>query len=73
MRWIGALSVPLPQAAAKALTEHSWQQLRDKEAVSWRLLPGVGPEKARKLVEFFHDPAIAAMASWLRTQGIQGF
>jgi len=73
MRWIGALSVPLPQAAAKALNEHSWQQLRDKEAVSWRLLPGVGPEKARKLVEFFHDPAIAAMAAWLRTQGIQGF
>lgn len=72
-RWIGALGVPLPQAAAKALTEQSWQQLRDKEAGSWGLLPGVGPEKARKLVEFFHDPAITAMAAWLREQGIQGF
>lgn len=73
IRWIGALGVPLPQAAAKALNASSWQQLRDTDAGSWSQLPGVGPEKARKLVEFFHDPTIESLASWLGKQGVQGF
>lgn len=73
IRWIGALGVPLPQAAAKALNASSWQQLRDTDAGSWSQLPGVGPEKARKLVEFFHDPTIETLASWLGKQGVQGF
>jgi len=73
IRWIVAMGVPLPGAAVKALTEHSWQQLRDKNVGSWQQLPGVGTEKAQKLVAFFHDPAIAALAAWLGEQGIQGF
>lgn len=72
-RWINALGVPLPRAAAKALNAHSWQQLREKDAESWQQLPGVGKENAQKLIAFIHDPTIATLAAWLREQGIQGF
>ncbi len=73
MRWIAALGVPLPRAAAKALNAHSWQQLREKDAESWQQLPGVGKENAQKLIAFIHDPTIATLAAWLGEQGIQGF
>ncbi len=73
MRWINALGVPLPRAAAKALNAHSWQQLREKDAESWQQLPGVGKENAQKLIAFIHDPTIATLAAWLGEQGIQGF
>lgn len=73
MRWIAALGVPLPRAAAKALNAHSWQQLREKDAESWQQLPGVGKENAQKLLAFIHDPTIATLAAWLGEQGIQGF
>ncbi len=72
-RWIAALGVPLPRAAAKALNVHSWQQLREKDAESWQQLPGVGKENAQKLIAFIHDPTIATLAAWLGEQGIQGF
>ncbi len=73
MRWIAALGVPLPRAAAKALNANSWQQLREKDAESWQQLPGVGKENAQKLIAFIHDPTIATLAAWLGEQGIQGF
>ncbi len=73
MRWINALGVPLPRAAAKALNANSWQQLREKDAESWQQLPGVGKENAQKLIAFIHDPTIATLAAWLGEQGIQGF
>ena len=73
IRWVAALGVPIPKAAAKALYEHSWQQLRDKDAKKWQQLPGIGAEKAQKLVEFFHDPAVTTLAAWLGEQGIRGF
>jgi len=72
-RWINALGIPLPQVAAKALSVHSWRQLQDKNAGSWSQLPGIGAEKARKLVEFVHDPQITRLATWLGEQGIDGF
>ncbi|MDU6819268.1 MAG: NAD-dependent DNA ligase LigB [Leclercia adecarboxylata] len=73
MRWIAALGVPLPRAAAIALNANSWQQLREKDAESWQQLPGVGKENAQKLIAFIHDPTIATLAAWLGEQGIQGF
>ncbi|MRS91798.1 NAD-dependent DNA ligase LigB [Enterobacteriaceae bacterium RIT714] len=73
IRWINALGVPLPLAAMKANSELSWQQLRDKDAGSWGQLPGIGAEKARKLVEFVHDPVIAVLTAWLGQHGAQGF
>jgi len=72
-RWVKALGVPLPQAATKALSVHSWRQLQDKDAVSWNQLPGIGAERARKLVKFMHDPQITRLTTWLGEQGIDGF
>jgi len=73
MRWIIALGIPLPQSAAKALSAHSWRELQDKDAGSWNQLPGIGAEKARKLVEFLHDPQVTRLATWLGEQGVNGF
>lgn len=73
VRWINALGLPLPQAAVKALGQQTWQQLRERDAESWHRLPGVGPEKARKIVEFIHHPTLDALSRWLGEQGVQGF
>lgn len=73
IRWISALGVPIPAAALKAINERSWRELRDKDAGSWHLLPGIGPEKARRLVAFFHEPVIVTLAEWLGEQGVKGF
>ena len=73
VRWITALGLPLPHAAMKALGQQTWQQLRERDAESWHRLPGVGPEKARKIVEFVHHPTLDTLTRWLGEQGIQGF
>jgi len=36
-------------------------------------VPGIGPEKARRLVDFVHHSTVNALASWLGEQGVQGF
>lgn len=73
VRWIDALGVPLPGMAAKAITDNAWRQLQARDEQSWQRLPGIGPEKSRKLVEFVHHPALHALTTWLGEQGINGF
>jgi DNA ligase (NAD+) len=72
-RWLGALGFPLPRAAMNALSAQTWRELQTRDARSWQQEAGIGPEKARKLVEFVHHDTINALAAWLSTQGIAGF
>ncbi|MGY5369846.1 NAD-dependent DNA ligase LigB [Enterobacter oligotrophicus] len=73
LRWVAAIGLPVPQSAVKVMDEQSWQQLAEKDVISWHQLPGIGKERARSLVDFIHDPALKALTAWLGEQGIQGF
>ncbi|SAJ04367.1 NAD-dependent DNA ligase (contains BRCT domain type II) [Enterobacter cloacae] len=37
------------------------------------MLPGVGQEKARQIVNWLHQPQIDALAKWLAAEHIGGF
>lgn len=73
IRWLDALGVPLPRAALKSLSERHWQAVQERNVQSWQQVTGVGPERARRLVEFVHQPEVQALVSWLGTQGVEGF
>ncbi|MEB6381055.1 NAD-dependent DNA ligase LigB [Leclercia adecarboxylata] len=72
-RWLDALGVPLPRMAMRALSDRQWQQLLNRDALRWRQVPGIGPERARRLVEFVHQPTVNALTAWLGKQDVQGF
>lgn len=73
IRWVKAMGGPLPQASLKAATGMSWQEMSQRNISGWRALPGTGEEKARKIVNWLHQPDIAALAKWLAEQHINGF
>ncbi|MCU6668346.1 NAD-dependent DNA ligase LigB [Enterobacteriaceae bacterium H4N4] len=72
-RWLDALGIPLPRTAMRALSDRSWQQLQRRDSPRWQQVPGVGTERARKLVEFVHHPTVNALAVGLGEQGVKGF
>lgn len=72
-RWLDALGVPLPRVAMRALSDQQWQSLQSRVPLHWQQVAGVGPEKARRLVEFVHHPDINALTTWLGDQDVQGF
>lgn len=72
-RWLMAFGLPLPKPAMNLLTDTHWHQLVMRDELSWQELPGVGAERAKKLVEFVNYPQINALAAFLTQQGIKGF
>lgn len=73
IRWVMAMGIPLPQASLKATTGLSWQEMSQRNISGWRALPGTGEEKARKIVNWLHQPEVDALAKWLAEQHINGF
>ncbi|QMR76038.1 NAD-dependent DNA ligase LigB [Enterobacter sp. RHBSTW-00175] len=73
IRWVMAMGAPLPQASLKAATGVSWQEMSQRNSSEWRALPGTGEEKARQIVNWLHQPDVAALAKWLSEQHINGF
>ena len=71
--WLKALGLPLPAGAMKTLSDDSWRLLETRDELHWQNLPGVGPEKARRLVAFIHHPTIVALIGQLRALQINGF
>jgi DNA ligase (NAD+) len=67
------MGIPLPQASLKAATGLSWQEMSQRNTTYWRALPGTGEEKARQIVNWLHQPDVAALAKWLAEQHINGF
>lgn len=71
--WLKSLGLPLPAAAMNTLPDSDWHTLVHRDEPSWQKLPGVGTERARKLVQFTRYPHVASLASWLGSQGVEGF
>lgn len=72
-RWVKALGAPLPQTAFNSLPAVNWPQLVARDETGWQALPGVGAERARKLVAWFHHVEVARLAQWLAELKIDGF
>ncbi|MEJ5070112.1 NAD-dependent DNA ligase LigB [Enterobacter sp. MYb186] len=72
-RWLDALGVPLPRVAMRALGDQHWQQLQNRDPLGWQQVPGIGVERARRLVDFIRHPNVNILTSWLNEQGVQGF
>ncbi len=72
-RWLMAFGLPLPKAAINVLSDSHWRHLVSRDELSWQELPGVGAERAKKLIAFVNYPQIKALAVFLAQQGIKGF
>ena len=55
------------------MPDSQWSHLVARDELSWQKLPGVGPIRAKKLVEFVNHPQIAGLVAFLAQQGIRGF
>lgn len=73
IRWITAMGIPLARSTLKAAGDRTWQALIQRSEAEWRMLPGVGQEKARQIVNWLHQPQIDATAKWLAAEHIGGF
>lgn len=71
--WLKALGLPLPITAMRALSDTSWRDVINRNELAWQRLPGVGPERARKLVQFTRHPQISSLVDVLVAQGVTGF
>jgi len=71
--WLISLGLPLPAAALRHLPDRHWDEVANRDELSWQQLPGVGAERARKLVAFIRHPQIAALVDALARQRITGF
>jgi len=68
-----SLGLPLPAAAFTLLPDRHWDEVVNRDELSWQQLPGVGAERARKIMQFIRHPYIAALVDVLAHQGITGF
>ncbi|WP_254275985.1 NAD-dependent DNA ligase LigB [Halomonas sp. 3H] len=68
--WLAALGAPPGHATADAAT---WEALAERSLHQWREQPGVGPERAAALIDFFTHPEVAALAARLGEWGVDGF
>lgn len=73
LRWANAMGIPLAKATLQAIGDTSWQAMIQRNEADWRLLPGVGEEKARQIVAWLRQPQVDALAKWLAGQRINGF
>lgn len=67
-RWVKALGVPIPMAALNALPDNSWQQLLERDAVSWQRLPGTGEAVARRIIGFLADGKVRSLIAFLQRE-----
>lgn len=73
VRWVYALGLPLTKSAIQAAGDSHWQQMQSRSGLEWQRLPGIGAEKARKIVAFIQEPVIRTLVVWLGGQGVNGF
>lgn len=73
VRWVYALGLPLTKSAIQAAGDSHWQQMQSRSGLEWQRLPGIGTEKARKIMAFIQEPVIQTLVAWLGDQGVNGF
>ena len=69
-RWLEALGAP---PGIKVALPADWATLSAYGHRDWRALPGVGPDRAAALVDFFAHPEVRALARRLGEAGADGF
>ena len=72
--WMIALGVP----SANHLPEEFWQEatfasIAGQGEKDWQQLPGIGPKRARDLVDFFRHEELLALRNELQILGVEGF
>ncbi len=73
VRWVYALGLPLTKSAIQAAGDNHWQQMQNRSGLEWQRLPGIGAEKARKIMAFIQEPVIQTLVAELGKHGITGF
>lgn len=68
--WLRALSIP---ASGSARLPDNWNALLGMTEIDWRAQPGIGPVRARQLVEFTRHMHTTGLADSLSEAGIDGF
>lgn len=68
--WLRALSMP---ATGSAQLPGDWNRLREMRLTDWQTQPGIGPTRARQLMEFTAHLEEAGLAGILAEAGIDGF
>ncbi len=67
--WLAALGPPVTLDAKNS----DWNDLAERDLAAWKSKPGIGEVRARRLVAFFNDPHVTALAARLHHDGIDGF
>jgi DNA ligase (NAD+) len=68
--WLKALGSPVDLGSA---AHGDWHSLAGRTEAEWRESPGIGPERARQLHDFFTHGEVGALARRLGGAGIEGF
>lgn len=68
--WLVALG---PPPGLESEEETHWAGLAERREAHWLALPGVGPERARALADFFDHPEVQRLAGRLGEASIEGF
>ncbi len=68
-RWLRALGAP----AVGVRDGEDWRALSSRDVGAWKRVDGVDATKARRLVQFFAQPAVRAHAARLHAAGVPGF
>ena len=69
-RWLQALGMP---ATGQAALPGRWDDLAIRSRSEWQQQPGIGPTRARQLVDFFQHPEVRKLQEQLATAKVEGF
>ena len=67
--WLRALGAPSTGSARP----QGWAELSGRSEAEWQKTAGIGTGRAQRLVDYFSDPDVRALADQARSKGVHGF